>query len=706
MMKMLMDSFRFSSFSDRLIPAQRFAVFYGFFIGMAYVCCYIGKLPLCSSAREVDVWILPFFTAVFNCFLVALNPALFCLLEVWIFWSRSTPAGGGWHPVMLFFEAVLPLFTFTVFSILSIAKNAKDPAKADFLGFAVADAARKVAANFLADATIAVVLVLLLFPLKDYIRSAPSKIIAGFNVLRLSTESEKKCPDYEKSWYKIRLAQAYAGIGHFDYAEVILNELIDEELGKEKIWYDRLSDYYWALANIDVHHELSSREWIKFSEYADRRLFEIYQSSRPLDCLKSLEAREHSLGELSCLSQSLIKSYTSHGASDKAIEWKLAEANLARVMLGENSRKFTWRLSETASLYLRLNKRPEATQSFIKALAVEETRWNDRKDTPMIKSPDDLGYDERGKDLTIRDCMLALEKLRAIPASRFPSKGLSESRPNFDFEESYYRQSIATLKQLSCATAVEAELRRLAVLLYGHCLYGKAAECYSELLALKESNAGHQNKNLELDIADLTGAADSYRNVGKFAQAIELYKRVGELKIALDGSEYSGIERDLNRLARLSALEGNVVEAMLLYKKSLARDERRLGSEHPALAIYLNNLGSILVRSEKFEGAENYFRRALKIDRGSSGFNSLDVARDLHNLATLYHRQNRKDEALEMYKQALAIDRAILGEQAFDVKEIEGELQSHLAGLGAAPKANSLNSAKDWLVTDPEFAAN
>jgi tetratricopeptide (TPR) repeat protein len=162
----------------------------------------------------------------------------------------------------------------------------------------------------------------------------------------------------------------------------------------------------------------------------------------------------------------------------------------------------------------------------------------------------------------------------------------------------------------------------------------------------------------------------------------------------------------LNRLARLSALEGNFVEAMLLYKKSLARDERRLGSEHPALAIYLNNVGSISLRCGEFAGAEDCFRRAMKIDINSAGADSLEVARDLHNLATLYHKQNRKDEALEMYKQALAIDRAILGEQAFDVKEIEGELQSHLAGLGAAPKANSLNSAKDWLVTDPEFAAN
>lgn len=675
-MKMLMDSFRFSSFSDRLMPALRFAVFYGFFVSVAYVCFYSSGIHVCGSAPEIDVGALPFLTIVLNSFLAALNPALFCFYEFWIFWSRSNAAGGGWHPAMLFFEAVLPLFALTVFSIVSIAKNSKDPARADFLDFAVAHAAKKVAANFLADATIAVVLVLLLCPLKDYIRSAPSKIIAGFNVLRLSTESEKKLPGYEKSYYKIRLAQAYAGIGHFDYAEVILNQLIDQELNKEEVWYEPLPQYYWALANIDVNHELSSGKWIKFSEHADRRLVEIFQRVRHIDSLKSIESSESLLGELSSLSQSLIRSYETHGASDKAIEWQLARAYLARVWLGENSRKFTWRLSETASLYLRLNKMPEATQSFNKALAVEETRWNDAKDPPMIKSRDDFGYDERGKDLTILDCMLALEKLGAIPASRFPSRGLSESRLSFDLEESCCRQSIVTLKQLNCATAVEAELRRLAVLLYGHCLYGKAAECYSELLALRESNTGHPNKNLELDIADLTGAADSYRNVGKFAQAIELYKRVGELKIALAGSEYSGIERDLNRLARLSALEGNFVEAMLLYKKSLARDERRLGSEHPALAIYLNNVGSISLRCGEFAGAENYFRRALKIDRDSSDFNSLDVARDLHNLATLYHKRNRKDEALEMYKQALTIYRAVLGAQAYDVKEIEGELHS------------------------------
>lgn len=75
----------------------------------------------------------------------------------------------------------------------------------------------------------------------------------------------------------------------------------------------------------------------------------------------------------------------------------------------------------------------------------------------------------------------------------------------------------------------------------------------------------------------------------------------------------------MDNLASLYMQEGRYGEAMPLYERALAINEKVLGPTHPSVAINLNNLAQLFTRQGDYNKAEPLLKRALAIDEKRSG---------------------------------------------------------------------------------------
>jgi len=75
----------------------------------------------------------------------------------------------------------------------------------------------------------------------------------------------------------------------------------------------------------------------------------------------------------------------------------------------------------------------------------------------------------------------------------------------------------------------------------------------------------------------------------------------------------------------------------------------------------LNNLALLLHVQGQLTEAESLHKRALAIKKEALGPDHADVATSLNNLAALYHAQEEYAQAEPLYKSALVINEKVLG---------------------------------------------
>jgi hypothetical protein len=107
------------------------------------------------------------FTLILNCFLAALNPALFCLFELWSCWRKINGGQGNGAAIELFSEGVVPLVIYAIFATKKGWLRHSSPE-------ARSHTIRKIG--------ITSILFFLLIPFADQILSAPSNISKSFQV--------------------------------------------------------------------------------------------------------------------------------------------------------------------------------------------------------------------------------------------------------------------------------------------------------------------------------------------------------------------------------------------------------------------------------------------------------------------------------------------------------------------------------------------
>jgi len=119
--------------------------------------------------------------------------------------------------------------------------------------------------------------------------------------------------------------------------------------------------------------------------------------------------------------------------------------------------------------------------------------------------------------------------------------------------------------------------------------------------------------------------------------------------------------KSLDAEARLFFSKGQYGKAALLFKRSLAINEKTLGPYHPDVATSLNDLADVYRAQGDYSVAEPLFKRALAIRENAFGSEHLAVGENLNSLGLLYKIQSMYDRAEPLYKRALAIVEKALG---------------------------------------------
>ncbi|WP_374409324.1 CHAT domain-containing protein [Hydrogenophaga sp.] len=132
-------------------------------------------------------------------------------------------------------------------------------------------------------------------------------------------------------------------------------------------------------------------------------------------------------------------------------------------------------------------------------------------------------------------------------------------------------------------------------------------------------------------------------------------------------------------MAGLYKAMGRYDEALPLYRRALAIDEKALGANHPDTAIDLNNLAGLYESMGRYDEALPLYRRALAIKEKALGADHASTATSLNNLAGLYKAMGRYDEALPLYRRAV---RAVAVTDIRDSRRDHGAIE-HLAVFSA-----------------------
>ena len=139
-----------------------------------------------------------------------------------------------------------------------------------------------------------------------------------------------------------------------------------------------------------------------------------------------------------------------------------------------------------------------------------------------------------------------------------------------------------------------------------------------------------------------------------FVTAKELFERALET-LELRNQPDPHAATTLNNLAAAHKNLGEIEQAELRYRNSLAVIETIQGSDHPDVAMGLNNLAAFYFSQQAFGKAEPLWKRALQISERILGNNHPHLVQPLVTLGIVSQAQRKFDQAETFYIRAIQI---------------------------------------------------
>ena len=187
---------------------------------------------------------------------------------------------------------------------------------------------------------------------------------------------------------------------------------------------------------------------------------------------------------------------------------------------------------------------------------------------------------------------------------------------------------------------------------FWHC-GGKVLLLAAAFLATKGFSQSNELVELTVKFGELYGQ-------GRFPEARETAAELLERLEKTRGANDLDVAANLNNVASLTYVEGDLNAAEPLYQRALEIYEALLGSHHPNVASVLYNLAGLYVQQGRYDRAEALYERALDIGEASFEPNP----ETLNNLAFLFLKQDRYEKAERLFKRALAIWEEAIGSES------------------------------------------
>jgi len=185
-------------------------------------------------------------------------------------------------------------------------------------------------------------------------------------------------------------------------------------------------------------------------------------------------------------------------------------------------------------------------------------------------------------------------------------------------------------------------------------------------------------------------AAICMSNLGDYAGAEPLYRRVLEARNRIIGPDHPDTLTSVNNLAVLLERKGDYTNAEPLYRRALDARKCVLGLGHSDTLASLDHLGELMVRKGDFVIAEPLYREALNIREQFLGPENLDTLLCLNNLIELLIQRGDHAGAEPLYRRVLEINEWI-------------QMSEHTEAPANA--INNLASVLTWKDNNPDETA-
>ena len=184
--------------------------------------------------------------------------------------------------------------------------------------------------------------------------------------------------------------------------------------------------------------------------------------------------------------------------------------------------------------------------------------------------------------------------------------------------------------------------------------------------------------------------AGAYRSVGRFDEAIELFERVLAEQERVLGPDHPDTLTVRNNLADAYHSAGRFDEAIELFERVLVGCERVLGPDHPDTLGTRSNLAFAYHSAGRFDEAIELFERVLVGCERVLGPDHPDTLIVRNNLAGAYHFAGRFDEAIELFERVLAEQERVLSTDHPDTLNTRSNLAVAYRSVGRFDEAIEL----------------
>ncbi len=151
---------------------------------------------------------------------------------------------------------------------------------------------------------------------------------------------------------------------------------------------------------------------------------------------------------------------------------------------------------------------------------------------------------------------------------------------------------------------------------------------------------------------------------GEFAQALDIHRKILQLRLARLGPDSPFVAQSLNNIGYVYHMQGNFTEAVKYYQQALDLWQKSYGPNSLALSTSYNNLGYVAQQEGNYERAIEFYQRALKLHETNQDTESSGYGLTLNNLATLHQEQGNFPAALELFQRSQVITEKISGPES------------------------------------------
>lgn len=178
----------------------------------------------------------------------------------------------------------------------------------------------------------------------------------------------------------------------------------------------------------------------------------------------------------------------------------------------------------------------------------------------------------------------------------------------------------------------------------------------------------------------LSSYALLYHYERRLDDALPLYRRAHAIDEKIYGRNHPLLGASLNNIGSLLREQGNYEEAREMLERAVLVMEASVGGDHPDLASVLGSLAQVLMMQEKYDDAQALLERGLAI-RQSMGPDAVDVSYSLIDLACLELKRGRVVESIPKLEEALAMSESNLGVDHWRTVQVREALQRAKAAL-------------------------